>query len=191
MADQEFFIRGDTYVVLIASGQRLVPVADGKLVALHYGADEIVSAVEIELQASSGVRRAYVPIGPGVVVKRAALEPVEQPPEPFRVPGQAIALVVPEVGESEFGDPEPVAWHIPQVGPSAAVVLVHSHRQMPTGRLAHGATVAHEHEHVLLAFEDPRHPLHTHDDAHGLTPIYGQGPLRRASLAAARERSQS
>lgn len=165
-SEHEFYTEGDAYTVLIASGQRLVPAAEGKLVALYRDSNGVVCAVEIETQASAGARRAYVPIGAGVVVKRTALEPAPPPLEPFRMPERPTALIVSDVGE-------PVAWNIPLVGPSAAAVFVHAHLTATLPR--------QEHEHVLLGFEDPRLPLHAHDDAHGLTPIYAQGPLRRAS----------
>jgi len=177
--ERDFFIKGDRYIVAApagAGGQQTV-LAEGRLIDFYSDREDNVVAVVLEKGVEER-RRSYAPVGAGVVVRRADPEPAEQEPEPFRVPPLPKALVYPTAPEGEFDDPQPVAWEMPLLGPHAAVVLVHEHREVPAGRLAHGGHVPPIfHEHPLLAAEDVRNPLHRHDDAHGLTPIYGSEQL--------------
>jgi hypothetical protein len=96
------------------------------------------------------------------------------------VPDDPIVLVVPAAGESEFDlDPQPVAWNPPKHGPGRAVVVAHLHAV--DRDVASAADVMHEH--VMVAFEDPANPMHTHDDTHGTTAIYGEVSLHQRQEA--------
>src|SRR5215207_283354 len=170
--ERDFFIKGDRYIVAApagAGGQQTV-LAEGRLIDFYSDREDNVVAVVL----AKGVeerRRSYAPVGAGVVVRRADPEPAEQAPEPFRTGDAPKAIILTPAAD---GGTREITYEMPLLGVNAAVVLVHEHREVPAGRLAHGGHVPPIfHEHPLLAAEDVGNPLHRHDDARGLTPVYG------------------
>lgn len=179
----DFFVEGAAYDVIVPGPHGMQSIGGGKLVETYFNVDAeesdgSVVAIVVEKQLAAGAYRAFVPIGPGVIVKKVDAEPVKSLSDRFRVPDNPTVLVLPAAGESEFDlDPQPVAWTVPKHGPARAVVLAHLHAVDPDH--ASGADVMHEH--VMVAFEDPANPMHTHDAAHGTTAIYGEVSLRQSA----------
>lgn len=80
-----FYTKGDAYQVLVPVGNHLALLSEGTLA--EYYVDEVGVVVGIEL-VKAGVTaawRSYIPIGAGIVVKRAEPEPVAPQPQPRRI----------------------------------------------------------------------------------------------------------